>query len=82
MASYPKLLTTKATMLGVLTRDDIALVGICYLFLSLLKVSGILSLLIIAFVLIGSSFIKRYLKKGFLKNLIDHLLSQSAWRKN
>jgi hypothetical protein len=81
MASYPKLLTTKATMLGVLTRDDIALVGLCYLFLGLIKVSGILSLLIIAFVLIGSSFLKRYLKKGFLKNSIDHLFNQTSLKK-
>ena len=82
MAEFPKFLTVKATMLGALTRDDIALVGFCYLFLSLIKVSGILSLFIITLTLITSYFIKRSLKKGFIQNLIDHLFDQRTWRRD
>jgi len=67
--SYPTLLNKKATMLGSLTRYDLSAVGICYLILSWMKVSGIYSLLINALLLLILRIIKQRFQVGFFLHL-------------
>ena len=69
-SSYPSLLGKKATLVGGLTRADLAVVGASYLMLSWMKVSGLLSLLIVLVVLGGLALIKKFLMPGFFSQLI------------
>ena len=69
-ASYPSLLSKKATLIGNLTRTDLLVLGMSYLVLSWMKVSGLLSLLLIVFVLGVLVLIKKYVMPGFFSQLI------------
>jgi hypothetical protein len=68
---YPTLLNEKVTMLGNLTRIDLLIVGMCYLILSFMKVSGLYSLAIIAILLFLLKFLKKRLSKGFIGHIGD-----------
>ena len=68
---YPTLLNEKVTMLGNLTRIDLLIVGMCYLILSSMKVSGLYSLAIIAILLFLLKFLKKRLSKGFIGHIGD-----------
>lgn len=62
---YPNLLNNKAKMLGNLTRYDLAIVGMTYLILSWMKVSGPYSLAINAIVLLLTKVIRTKFQRGF-----------------
>lgn len=68
-SSFPTLLESKATILGNFTRVDLVVLGSCYLALSWMKVSGILSLAINAIVYLLLKFAERNLPKGFIQGL-------------
>lgn len=68
---YPTLLNKKATMLGSLTRTDLLIVGVFYLLLSWMKVSGLYALVIIAIVVLLLKVVKKKIPKGFLIHLND-----------
>lgn len=68
-ARFPTLLKSKATIMGSLTRFDLVILGGCYLVLSWMKVSGLLSLGINAFVFLLLKLIDRNLPKGFFQGL-------------
>tara|TARA_B110000908_G_C9974960_1_gene322897 strand:+ start:274 stop:552 length:279 start_codon:yes stop_codon:yes gene_type:complete len=67
--SYPTLLNKRATMLGSLTRYDLSVIGVSYLVLSAMKVSGMYSLMINAFLLLILKVIKQRFQVGFFKHL-------------
>lgn len=56
-------------MLGSLTRYDLVVIGVSYLILSWMKVSGIYSLLINAILLLILKLIKGKVPRGFFQNL-------------
>jgi len=66
---YPTLLNRKATMLGSLTRYDLLAVGLCYLFLSWVKVTGIYSLIINALLVLALKMIKQRFQTGYFIHL-------------
>ncbi len=68
-SSFPTLLESKATILGNFTRVDLVVLGSCYLALSWMKVSGILSLGINAIVYFLLKYAERNLPKGFMQGL-------------
>lgn len=68
---FPTLLNQRATMLGSLTRIDLLVVGLSYLILSWMKVSGIYSLAVIALILVCLKFVNKRLKQGFFTHLND-----------
>ncbi len=76
-ATFPTLLDKKATMLGSLTRYDLVFVGMAYLILSWMKVSGIYSLIINACLLVALKLCKKYFNKGFYQHLNDE--KQLKW---
>lgn len=55
--------------MGSLTRFDLVILGGCYLILSWMKVSGLLSLGINAFVFLILKLVDRNLPSGFIKGL-------------
>ena len=68
---FPTLLNQRATMLASLTRIDLLVVGLSYLILSWMKVSGLYSLTIIALILVCLKFVNKRLKQGFFAHLND-----------
>ena len=78
--TFPTLLTTRATMLGPLTRNDLCFAGAGYILLSILNLSGILSLLVIVAGLIGLRHLRRVLPRGFFTHLTD--ATDLQWAKN
>lgn len=68
-AIFPTLLKSKATIMGSLTRFDLVILGGCYLVLSWMKVSGLLSLGINTFVFLILKLVDRNLPNGFIKGL-------------
>ena len=68
-SSFPTLLESKATILGNFTRVDLVVLGSCYLALSWMKVSGILSLAINVLVYLILKYAERNLPKGFIQGL-------------
>jgi hypothetical protein len=80
---YPTLLNKKATMLGSLTRYDLLAVGLCYLCLSWMKVTGIYSLIINTLLVLALKMIKQKFQVGFFLHLNgDHLIKSSDIQKN
>ena len=65
--SFPTLLKSKATIMGNFTRLDLVVLGGCYLLLSWMKVSGLLSLGINAFIYLVLKLMERNLPKGFFR---------------
>ena len=76
--TFPALLTTRATMLGPLTRNDLCFAGVGYMVLSMSAVSGIFSLLIIVAMLISLRRLRRILPRGFFAHLHDPVHIQWA----
>lgn len=68
-AIFPTMLTKKATLLSRLTRVDLLVVGVTYMGLSLIKVSGTLSLFIIVLILVLLKFFQKNFNKGFFRFL-------------
>ena len=68
---FPTLLNQRATILASLTRVDLLVVGSSYLILSWMRVSGLYSLAIIAFILVSLKFVSKRLKQGFFAHLND-----------
>ena len=66
-STFPTLLKSKATIMGNFTRFDLVILGACYLILSWMKVSGLLSLGINAFVYLILKLMERNLPKGFFQ---------------
>ncbi len=80
---YPTLLNKKATMLGSLTRYDLIAVGVCYLFLSWMKVTGIYSLIINALLVLALKIIKQRFQAGFFLHINgDHVIKSSVIQKH
>ena len=69
-SNFPTLLTRQATLIGSLTRYDLALLGVSYLTLSWLQVSGAYSIGINLILLITFKFIQRRLQVGFFRFLL------------
>jgi hypothetical protein len=79
---YPTLLNKKATMLGSLTRYDLVAVGLCYLFLSTIKVTGIYSLIINACLVLVLKIVKQRFQVGFFLHLNgDHVIKSTGIQK-
>lgn len=74
---YPTLLNKKATMLGSLTRYDLVIIGVSYLILSWMKVSGLYSLVINALILVLIKFAKGKFQIGFFRNINGEYLIES-----
>jgi hypothetical protein len=68
---YPTLLRKKATLMGNFTRFHLTLVGIIYLILSWMKVSGLYALVINAVALLIIMTLERRLPKGFFLHLLE-----------
>ncbi|PIP92552.1 MAG: hypothetical protein COW00_00085 [Bdellovibrio sp. CG12_big_fil_rev_8_21_14_0_65_39_13] len=68
-ATFPTLLKSRATILGNFTRFDLVILGGSYLILSWMKVSGILSLAINAFLYFILKLIENKFPKGFFLGL-------------
>ncbi len=68
-STFPTLLKSKATIMGNFTRFDLVILGACYLILSWMKVSGLLSLGINSFVYLILKFVERNLPKGFFQSI-------------
>ena len=66
---FPTMLNKRATMLSSFTRSDLVIVGVAYFILSILKVSGIPSLLIIAVTVFILKFVQRNFQLGFFRHL-------------
>lgn len=78
---FPNLLSEKATMLGALNREDLALVGVLYLFLSWMKVLGIFSTISCFGLVLFIKFLKNKLPKGFLEGIKDrNLISMEEFK--
>lgn len=69
MAIFPTMLNKRATMISNFTRSDLIAVGISYLLLAILKLSGVISLLIIALILFSKKTFQKYFQIGFFKHL-------------
>jgi hypothetical protein len=75
---YPTLLNKKATMLGSLTRYDLIAVGLCYLFLSMMNVTGIYSLIINTCLVLVLKIIKQKFQVGFFLHLNGEYVIKSS----
>lgn len=64
-------------MLGNLTRYDLVIIGVSYLILSWMKVSGIYSLAINALILVLIKFAKGKFQVGFFRNFNGDCLVES-----
>lgn len=66
-SNFPTLLHKRAKILGGLTRLDLTLLGINYLILSFINVSGVFALISNIALLITIKLFQRHIPKGFLK---------------
>lgn len=81
--TFPTLLTKKATLMGSLTRYDLATLGGSYLVLSWMKVSGLYALAINALLLLIIKLAKKWLRPGFFVHLLDSDVSEwRLWRED
>lgn len=64
-------------MLGNLTRYDLVIIGVSYLILSWMKVSGLYSLAINALILVLIKFAKGKFQVGFFRNFNGECLIES-----
>jgi len=68
-SAFPTLLNKKAKILAGMNRMDLMFLGGGYLLLSWLRVSGILSLILNALLLLVVKLVTRKLPKGFVREL-------------
>ena len=67
--SYPTLLSSRARLLGGLTRFDLVALALMYLLLAQLKLPSLLSVAINALFLVGLKIMQRLLARGFWRFL-------------
>ena len=79
-ATFPTLLTKKATMFGSLTRFDLGVMGGLYLVFSWMKVSGLIAISINVCALILIKLTQHWFRPGFFKFLSGE--TQLEWRVN
>ena len=68
---FPTMLNKKATLMSSFTRSDLIVVGSSYMTMSLLHISGIPALIVIAAIIFCLKFIQRNFQLGFFRHLND-----------
>lgn len=79
-ATFPTLLTKKATMLASLTRFDLGVLGSSYLILSWMKVSGIYSVIVNAVLLLLLKVCQKRFMSGFFRFLNEERCLKWAYK--
>ena len=79
---FPSLLSEKATLLGSLNREDLALLGLLYLTLSWMKALGIISMLGAFMIVLLVRYSKSKLPNGFFRGLRSKRIIKHSHIKN
>ena len=73
-SNYPSLLNKKARIFASLNRMELIILASTYLFLSYLKIGGILALIINIFILTTIKFLKSRFERGFIELIFSKTL--------
>ena len=75
-SNYPSLLHKKARIFASLNRKELIILACTYLFLSYLKIGGVLALIINIFILTIIKIFKSRFERGFLELIFSKTLYQ------